>query len=101
MESIEAVRDAAARVMARSVGEVRLGNATSLNGSDRSSVVRFVVDDAAPGAPSSIIVKRAIDLGAEWDDPNQPDSPTTRFLNEWASLQFLGRSRPIHPWRRA
>ena len=44
MESIEAVRDAATRVMAGAVGEVRLGTATSLTGSDRSTVLRFMVD---------------------------------------------------------
>ena len=97
MESIEAVRDVAARVMARTMGEVRLGRATLLNGSDRSSVLRVIVEDAPNGAPSSIIVKRAIDLGAEWDDPSLPDSPTTRFFNEWASLQFLGEIAADHP----
>lgn len=79
MESIEAVRDVAARAMARTMGEVRLGSATLLTGSDRSSVLRLTVENAPNGAPPSIIVKRTIDLGAEWDDPGLPDSPTTRF----------------------
>ncbi|HYI26065.1 MAG TPA: phosphotransferase [Thermomicrobiales bacterium] len=89
MESIEAVRDAATRVMARAVGEVRLGTATSLTGSDRSTVLRLMVENASDGAPSSIVVKRAIGLGTEEDDPTRPDSPSIRYANEWASLQFL------------
>ncbi len=88
----DTVRDTATRLLTEAIGEVRLDAAQPIDeGSDRSSILRFTVNNAPDGAPASVIVKRAVDLGAEWDDPAAPDSPTTRFLNEWASLQFLGQ----------
>jgi hypothetical protein len=94
---IDSVRDAAARVLAEMYGDVRLDDTTPLDGSDRSAVLRFSVAGGLPGAPSSIVVKRTVGLGDEDDDPSHPDSPTIRFFNEWASLQFLGEVVPDRP----
>ena len=100
MDTIESTRDAAERVMATAVGAVRLEADETLDSSDRSMLVRFRVMDGPTDAPSSIIVKRAVDLGTGGDDPSEPDSPTIRFHNEWASLRFLSElaaNQPVAP----
>jgi hypothetical protein len=100
MDAIESTRNAAERVMATAVGSVRLDVDEALDSSDRSALVRFRVADGPTGAPASIIVKRAVDLGTAEDDPSDPDSPTIRFHNEWASLRLLSEltaNQPVAP----
>jgi hypothetical protein len=93
------IRVAAERVLAASFGDVRLDAGVVLDSSDRSAVVRFQKLHGADLAPSSVIVKRAIDSVARPSDEEEPNS-VAHLFNEWASLQFLGEvisDNPVAP----
>lgn len=83
-------RQDAERVLAAEIGGVRLGEGTLLEGSDRSRIARFAVLDGPSHLPATVIVKRTLGMGGGDDLPDRPDSPTVRFFNEWAGLQYLG-----------
>jgi hypothetical protein len=57
--------------------------------SGRSHVRRFSVARAPAGAPASVVVKLPRGEPNNVFDPRAEDPPTTRFFNEWASLQLL------------
>jgi hypothetical protein len=98
--TLDAERALAERILTGMYGRVRLGSGTLLAGSDRSHVARFAAEDGPGELPETIIVKRTLGMGRAGDVPGQPDSPTVRFFNEWASLAFLGEiagDPPIAP----
>jgi hypothetical protein len=67
-------------------GAVRLGMAQALDGgSQRSKLLRYQVLEGPNAAPASVIVKYS------GPDPNAPGGLPQRFINEWASLEFLSR----------
>ena len=90
------VRVAAERVLAVSLGKVRLDSGTTLSSSDRSAVYRFRTEDGPEGTPASVIVKQALATGRESSGSGEP-SPVERLSSEWASLQLLGEVAPEHP----
>ena len=84
------IQDAAERVLSETFGAIRLDGGTPLDSSGRSSLFRFSNLSGSDSTPSSVIVKRAVAMGDEVYDPDQPGGPASRLFNEWASLQFLG-----------
>jgi hypothetical protein len=101
MDAIDGTRSVAERVLAERGATVRLGDGVVIDSSSRSLVLRCSVEDGPATWPSTLVVKRSLDIGADWDVPDQPGGgPTTRFLNEWASLHYLGdlaQDAPVAP----
>ena len=91
------VQDAAERILSEAFGAVRLDAGPLLDSSGRSNLLRFSRLSGSDSAPASVIVKRAVAMGDEAYDPDQPGGSASRLFNEWASLQFLGEMAPESP----
>src|SRR5215831_19388188 len=72
-------------------GRVRLDEGEDLGGSKRTSVARFKILEGPGNVPASVIVKHAHSTNDAVYDPQTGTIPAWTFLNEWASLQFLGQ----------
>jgi len=85
MISVDSLLEAASSVLTARMGaRVRLADAGSLQ-SD-SLVIRARVSTSARILPPTVIVKHVTD--EEFDRPGH-SGPPSRFLNEWATLEFL------------
>lgn len=85
MVSVDSLMQNAARVLTATIGRtVDLVDAMELE-SD-STVIRATVVPPAGDQPATVIVKRVTDQ--RLDLPGH-DGPPSRFLNEWAALEFL------------
>lgn len=72
-------------------GPVRLANPEPLD--ERDHVARFMVLEAPPGAPTSIILKGPrLHKGQAYDpEAADPTAPAHGLFDDWASLQFLSQ----------
>jgi hypothetical protein len=85
MISVDSLLEAASNLLTARVGSrVRLADAGSLQSDN--VVVRARVSTSARSLPPTVIVKHVTDEG--FDQPGHA-GPPSRFLNEWATLQFL------------
>ncbi|MCB0061032.1 MAG: hypothetical protein KDE19_02915, partial [Caldilineaceae bacterium] len=72
---------------------VQLAMMAAIDSSSRSAVQRCQVTDGPADAPSSVIVKRAVnDDAASFNATDVDAFVVQRFWNEWASLQFLSEA---------
>ena len=88
--------DQAEEILSRTYGgkvELALGQATGLG--ERAHVHRLAVLRGPAELGSGLIMKRP--RNRERYKPAKPDGQTTRFLNEWAGLQFLQALCPTAP----
>jgi hypothetical protein len=72
-------------------GTIHLEPRTTLDGSNRSNVLRCAVIDAPGGLPATVIVKRAAAEDGQVYDPEEPGGSASRIFNDWAGLEFLGK----------
>lgn len=71
-------------------GDVRLKMETEFD-TDRATVIRCCMLEGSPGAPQSVVVKRALTTDGTVFHPNSPDEVVLRFFNDWAGLEFLSK----------
>ena len=76
----------AQRLLTESTGSpVKLKNPEKL--SSQNIVLRCQLDPVPPNISSSVVLKQV--TSTEFNNPDGPTDESHRFLNEWASLEFL------------
>lgn len=72
-----------------------------LTSSERCSVFRWRVQDAAGDVPAQVVVKQSAVQADSGDDPKSPAAgPALAALNEWAGLEFTNRAFQGSRYRR-
>jgi hypothetical protein len=85
MTSVDSLLQAASAVLTRETGK-RVGLVDPVVLESENTVIRASVSPSRDDLPATVVVKHVTD--DEFDRPDHT-GPSSRFLNEWASLEFL------------
>jgi hypothetical protein len=85
MTSVDSLLQAASAVLTRETGK-RVGLVDPVVLESENTVIRASVSPSHDDLPATVVVKHVTD--DEFDRPDHT-GPSSRFLNEWASLEFL------------
>ncbi len=85
MSSVDSLLQAASSVLTVATGQ-RVGLVDAVVLESENTVIRARVSPSHDDLPATVIVKHVTDV--EFDQPGH-SGPPSRFLNEWATLEFL------------